>query len=235
MEKLSKDEAIESVHGLVMSIARRYYGRGVEMDDLTQSGFEGALIAWYKFDPVRGVKFSTYAYPWIEKKIRDTVNAEGRDIRLPQWVHEKLAGPIDRISKSLEQEFGRLPTAKEVADELGIDEQKVEDAVGWMGLTTIDIDSPEARAVVSEEPGPEELANNALRAEAIANVLSVLSERHREVLELRFGLRDGKVWSTREVGVKLGISGSAVAKAEAEALRALRAHPTARRLLQGWI
>src|SRR3990167_5119012 len=109
MEKgVTKEEAIEQVRGLVVNIARSYYGRGVEMDDLIQSGFEGALIAFYKFDPTRGVKFSTYAYPWIEKKIRAVVDAEGRDIRLPEWVHTKLAGPIDRISKSLEQEFGRM-------------------------------------------------------------------------------------------------------------------------------
>ena len=205
------------------------------MEDLIQSGTEGALIAYGKFNPEMGVKFSTYSYPWIEKKIRATVDAEGRAIRLPEWVHVQLVGPVDRATKTLEQQLTRSPTITEIAIEAGLTEAEVESAIGWMSSRTVDIDDPELRSIKSEEPGPEELTNETLRNETVSGALGMLSERHRDVLELRFGLRDGRIWTTREVGVELGISGAGVAKIEAEALRALRAHPTARRNLRNWI
>jgi len=232
---MTREEAVKDVRNLVIDIALRYYGLGVEMEDLIQSGMEGVLIAYNKFDPEAGTKFSTYAFPWIEKKIRATVDAQGRDIRLPEWVHNQLVGPVDRATKTLEQQLARRPTIAEIAFEAGLAEDEVESAIGWMSARTVDIDSPDLKAVQSDEPGPEELTNETLRNESVAGALDMLSERHRDVLELRFGLRDGRIWTTREVGVELGISGSAVAKAEAEALRALRAHPTARRNLRGWI
>jgi len=232
---ISKAEAVQDVRNLVIDIALKYYGLGVEMDDLIQSGMEGVLIAYNKFDPEAGVKFSTYAYAWIEKKVRATVDAQGRDIRLPEWVHTQLVGPVDRATKTLEQQLSRRPTITEIAIEAGLTEAEVESAIGWMTSRTVDIDDPELRAIQSDEPGPEELTNETLRNESVAGALDMLSERHRDVLELRFGLRDGRIWTTREVGEELGITGSAVAKAEAEALRALRAHPTARRDLRNWI
>ena len=232
---MNREEAVQDVRNLVIDIALRYYGLGVEMEDLIQAGMEGVMLAFRKFKVDGGAKFSTYAFPWIEKKVRETVNAQGRDIRLPQWVHEKLVGPVDKANKELEQQLGRRPTIAEVVAKSGLTQDEVESATSWMSSRTVDIDSPEARVAISEEPGPEELTNETLRNDAVAGILDMLSERHRDVLELRFGLRDGRIWSTREVGVKLGISGSAVAKAEAEALRALRAHPTARRTLRGWI
>ena len=205
------------------------------MQDMIQSGMEGALIAYNKFDPEAGAKFSTYAYAWIEKKIRATVDDQGRDIRLPQWVHEQLVGPVDRAIKALEQQLARRPTTAEIAIEAELTEDEVESAIGWMDARTVDIDSPEMQAVQSEEPGPEELTNETLRNETVAEALAMLSDRHRDVLELRFGLLDGRIWTIREVGVELGITGSAVAKIEAEALRALRMHPTTRRNLRNWI
>ena len=181
---ISKAEAIQDVRNLIIDIALRYQGRGVEIDDLIQSGVEGALIAYNKFNPDVGVKFSTYAYSWIEKKIRATVDAQGRDIRLPEWVHIQLVGPVDRAIKTLEQQLSRRPKIVEIAMETGLTETEVESAIGWMSSRTVNIDDPDLKSIQSEEPGPEEMTNETLRNETVAGALDMLSERHRNVLEL---------------------------------------------------
>src|SRR3990167_5130211 len=133
---MTREEAVKDVRNLVIDIALRYYGLGVEMEDLIQSGMEGVLIAYNKFDGRVGTKFSTYAYPWIEKKVRATVDAQGRDIRLPEWVHNQLVGPVDRATKALEQQLSRRPTIAEISVEAGLTGAAVESAIGWMSSRT---------------------------------------------------------------------------------------------------
>ena len=228
------DEAIQEVTLIVGQIASKYMGRGLPLEDLMQSGFEGALVAYKKFDPERGVKFITYAWAWIEKYIQRAVNTEGRAIRLPQAVHDYKITPVERAARELEQELGRDPTTAEIAERAGLEVMETQDILDLSRQFVISLDSDDAELIPSPEPGPEDLTTDVMRREAIVEALGLLSIIHKEVIMLRIGLHDGSNWSLGEVADKLGVSRQRVQQIERDALETLRRHPTARRLLSGW-
>ena len=237
------DEAIQEVTPIVGKLAAKYMGRGLPREDLMQSGFEGALVAFKKFDQERGVKFTTYAYAWVEKYIRKAVNTEGRAIRLPNHIHDTKITPVERASRELEQELGRDPTTQEIAGRAGMEEDETQDILDLSRQYVISLDELEEEEErggrpaqpIEHDPTPEELAEDALRWKAVMEALDLLSVIHKEVIALRFGFYDGNNWSLGDVATKLGVSRQHVQQLERDALEALRQHPTARRLLSGWL
>ena len=231
---ITKDEAMTEVAPIVRQLAAKYMGRGLPREDLMQSGYEGALVAYRKFDPTRGVKFTTYAYYWVEKYLQRAVNNEGREIRIPQAVHDYKITPVERAARELEQELGRDPTAVEIAERTGLEVMETQDILDLSRQVVISLDSDEAALIPSPEPGPEELTEDAMRRGAIMEALDLLSTIHKEVTMLRMGIYDGRSWSLGEVAGRMNVSRQRVQQIERDALEALRRHPTARRLLSGW-
>ena len=237
------DEAIQEVTPIVGKLAAKYMGRGLPREDLMQSGFEGALVAFKKFDQERGVKFTTYAYAWVEKYIRKAVNTEGRAIRLPNHIHDTKITPVERASRELEQELGRDPTTQEIAGRAGMEEDETQDILDLSRQYVISLDELEEEEErggrpaqpIEQDPTPEELAEDAMRWKSVMEALDLLSVVHKEVIVLRFGFYDGNNWSFSDVASKLGVSRQHVQQLERDALEALRRHPTARRLLSGWM
>ena len=225
---------MQEVGPIVGQLAVKYMGRGVTRDDLMQSGYEGALIAYRKFDPGRGVKFGTYAYYWIEKYLQRAVNIEGRAIRLPQAVHDTKIMPVERAVKDLEQELGRGPTIDEIAERAGLNVVEVQDILNLSRQIVVNLDSKEIAFMPSPDLSLDELTEDTIQSVAIREALGLLSDRHREVIQLRMGLVDGYNWSLRDIADKINLSRQRVQQLEKDALEALRQHPTARRLLGSW-
>ena len=130
--------------------------------------------------------------------------------------------------------MGRQPTAEEISEDTGLTYSEALETLTWISEQYVELDAPESEDIADEGPGVEDIVDDELRSQAIAAALQLLSPTHRAVIELRFGLEDGRVWTTREVGNKVGLTHTRVAQIEREALRALRAHPIARKLLSDW-
>ncbi len=226
---------------LVVSVAKRYVGRGMSFLDLIQEGNIGLMKATDKFDYKRGFKFSTYATWWIRQAITRSISDQSRTIRLPVHVGETI-NRVRKTSHRLQQIFEREPTAEEVARAMDMTDEKVRQVLD-VSRHPISLEAPvgqDGEAFLgdfiedSALPPPVELASHQLLKTQIAEALDKLSERERRIIVLRFGLEDGRFRTLEEVGREFGITRERIRQIEAKALRKLR-HPSYSRQLRGYL
>jgi RNA polymerase primary sigma factor len=227
-DREAKDRMITSNLRLVVSVARRYQGHGLPLGDLIQDGIIGLVRAVEKFDWRKGFKFSTYAVWWIRQAVQRAVANQSRTIRIPVHVNERRQ-KLWRARRDLVAKHGREPTEEELAEASGLPLGHVLDALEAAEASAI-LDQPIGEdggaslgdLYAAEQPAPEEEADDLLRREAVRQAVATLPERHREVIELRFGLSDQGPVSLEEIGRRLGITRERVRQLETRALRELR-------------
>src|SRR3954454_4166509 len=237
----ARDHLIQANLRLVVSVAKRYVGRGMSFLDLIQEGNIGLMKATEKFDYKRGFKFSTYATWWIRQAITRAISDQSRTIRLPVHVGETI-NRVRKIAHRLQQILEREPTEEEVGRALDLSTERVRQILDH-SRTPISLESPvgsEGDAFLGDFieddklPLPIDLAAHQLMKEQIAEALAKLAERERKIIELRFGLSDGKYRTLEEVGREFGITRERIRQIEAKALRKLR-HPSYSRRLRGYL
>lgn len=237
----AREHLITANSRLVISVAKKYMGRGVPFLDLIQEGNIGLIRATKKFDYRRGHKFSTYATWWIRQAVTRAIADQGRTIRVPVHMGDQI-NKLLRVQHQLTQRLGREPSVEELADSLMVPPKKVENMI-QVARRPLSLETPtddEEDSVLGDfieddqAPPPDESATYNLLREHIEDVLNSLPPREVRILQLRYGLLDGQAYTLEEVGRKMGVTRERVRQIEAQALSRLR-HPTIRRKLRDYL
>ncbi|HEY5574421.1 MAG TPA: sigma-70 family RNA polymerase sigma factor [Anaerolineales bacterium] len=237
----AREHLITANSRLVISVAKKYMGRGVPFLDLIQEGNIGLMRAAKKFDYKRGYKFSTYATWWIRQAVTRAIADQGRTIRVPVHMGDQISKML-RTQHQLKQEFGRDPTVEELAEALDVTPNKVEHMI-QVARRPFSLEMPigeEEDGMLGDfiedhdTPAPDETATNNILRKHLEEMLDTLPPREARILQLRYGLSDGKILTLNEVGRKMGVTRERVRQIEAQALRRLRS-PRIQRQLRAYI